>query len=122
MLFDPFKKIVQSSNDIYIKIKSESDHYNLPLMIEHLVFRANTEKGGYIIDGDIKKILPLVRQAVGLGADIIKADPTIDVRDYHRVVKIAGNMPVLVRGGSRASDRPVIRIFSSALKHQWSRA
>ena len=46
----------------------------MPLMIEPLVMQDNTN-GGYMVDGNIDKILPLVRQAVELGADIIKADP-----------------------------------------------
>lgn len=95
--------------DNILKIKAESDHYQMPVMIEPLVFRPNSEKGGYMVDGDIKKILPLVRQAVELGADIIKADPTKDVDDYHRVVQIAGNTPVLVRGGSKASDEEILK-------------
>ena len=94
--------------DNILKIKPESDYYSMPLMIEPLVFRPNNEKGGYMVDGDIKKILPLVRQAVELGADIIKADPTDDVNEYHRVVEIAGETPVLVRGGSKASDEEII--------------
>ena len=48
-----------------------------------------------LVDGDPEKIVPLVRQAVELGADIIKADPTDDVSVYHRVVEIAGRIPVL---------------------------
>lgn len=95
--------------DNIIKIKSESDKYCMPVMIEPLVFRPNSEKGGYMVDGDIKKILPLVRQAVELGADIIKADPTNDVDDYHRVVEVAGDIPVLVRGGSKASDEEILQ-------------
>jgi len=94
--------------DNILKIKPESDYYSMPLMIEPLVFRPNNEKGGYMVDGDIKKILPLVRQAVELGADVIKADPTEDVNEYHRVVEIAGETPVLVRGGSKASDEEII--------------
>jgi DhnA family fructose-bisphosphate aldolase class Ia len=94
--------------DNILKIKPESDYYNMPLMIEPLAFRPNAENGGYMVDGDIKKILPLVRQAVELGADIIKADPTDDVNEYHRVVEIAGETPVLVRGGSKASDEEII--------------
>ncbi len=90
--------------DNILKIKGESDKYCMPVMIEPLVFRPNSEQGGYMVDGDIKKILPLVRQAVELGADIIKADPTNDLEEYHRIVEIAGNTPVLVRGGSKASD------------------
>ena len=31
------------------------------------------------VDGDVEKIVPLVRQAVELGADVIKADPTDDL-------------------------------------------
>ena len=80
--------------------------YGMPLMIEPLVFRPNAAAGGYMVDGDPQKIIPLVRQAVELGADIIKADPTDDVSVYHRVVEIAGGIPVLVRGGGKAEARP----------------
>ncbi len=68
-----------------------------------------TQAGGYMVDGDLDKILPLVRQAVELGADIIKADPTDDVSVYHRVVEIAGRIPVLVRGGGKAPDAEILR-------------
>ena len=63
----------------------------------------------YGVDGDVEKIVPLVRQAVELGADVIKADPTDDIGDYDRVIEIAGNIPVLVRGGGRASDEEILR-------------
>ena len=43
-----------------------------------------------MVDGDPEKIIPLVRQAVELGADIIKADPTDDVGVYHKVIETAG--------------------------------
>src|SRR3954447_8304147 len=91
-----------------LRIKPECDRYAMPLMIEPLVFRPNAEAGGYMVDGDLDKILPLVRQAVELGADIIKADPTDDVGVYHRVVEIAGRIPVLVRGGGRAPDEEIL--------------
>lgn len=91
-----------------LKIKPVADRYGMPLMIEPLVFRANAEVGGYQVDGDPAKIIPLVRQAAELGADIIKADPTDDVNDYHRVVETAGSIPVLVRGGGRASDEEIL--------------
>lgn len=95
--------------DNIIKIKTEADYYGMPLMIEPLVFRPNSEKGGYQVDGDLKKILPLVRQAVELGADIIKADPCDDVSEYHRVIEIAGETPVLVRGGGKATDEEILQ-------------
>lgn len=91
-----------------IKIKTEADHYKMPLMIEPLVFKPNNGAGGYMVDGDLKKIIPLVRQAVELGADIIKADPCDDLDNYHKVVEIAGDIPVLVRGGGKASDEEII--------------
>ncbi len=92
-----------------LRIKPECDRYAMPLMIEPLVFQPNAKAGGYMVDGDVQKILPLVRQAVELGADIIKADPTDDVSVYHRVVQIAGGIPVLVRGGGKASDSEILQ-------------
>src|SRR5690625_51301 len=66
-----------------LKLKPLCDHYGMPLMIEPLVFQPNEQKGGYMVDGNIELITPLVRQAVELGADVIKADPTDDVEEYH---------------------------------------
>ena len=91
-----------------LRLKPECDHYSMPLMIEPLVFQPNAAKGGYMVDGDLNKILPLVRQAVELGADIIKADPTDDPADYHSVIEIACGIPVLVRGGGKAEDLDVL--------------
>ena len=47
-----------------LKLKPLSDYYGMPMMIEPLVFQSNTKAGGYMVDGDLEKILPLVRQAV----------------------------------------------------------
>lgn len=91
-----------------LKIKQVCEQYAMPLMIEPLVFRPNNEAGGYMVNGDPEKIVPLVRQGVELGADIIKADPTDDVSQYHKIVEIAGRIPVLVRGGGKASDRDIL--------------
>jgi DhnA family fructose-bisphosphate aldolase class Ia len=91
-----------------LSIKPECEVYGMPLMIEPLVFKPNAEKGGYMVDGDIDKILPLVRQATELGADIIKADPTDDPSIYGQVVQ-AARVPVLVRGGGRASDEEILQ-------------
>lgn len=91
-----------------IRLKPEAERYGMPLMIEPLVMQDNTKAGGYMVDGDLDKILPLVRQAVELGADVIKADPCDNVEDYHKVVEIAGHAPVLVRGGGRASEKEIL--------------
>jgi fructose-bisphosphate aldolase, class I len=92
-----------------LALKPMCDTYGMPLMIEPLVFRPNKEAGGYQVNGDPSKIIPLVRQAVELGADIIKADPTDDVNDYHKIVEIAGRIPVLVRGGGKATDEEILQ-------------
>jgi fructose-bisphosphate aldolase, class I len=91
-----------------LRLKPQCDHFGMPLMIEPLVFRPNSAGGGYLVDGDAEKIIPLVRQAVELGADVVKADPTDDVSIYHRVIETAGGIPVLVRGGGKAPEAEIL--------------
>jgi len=100
-----------------LRLKPACDHYGMPLMVEPLVFQPSAKAGGYGVDGDPAKIIPLVRQAVELGADVIKADPTDDVSAYHSVVETAGMIPVLVRGGGRAPE-DVILARTAALLQQ----
>lgn len=82
------------------RVKAECEKYGMPLMIEPLVMQPNTQGQAYMVDGDCQKIVTLVRMARELGADIIKADPTTDAEDFHKVVE-AARCPVLVRGGGR---------------------
>ncbi len=91
-----------------VRLKADCERYGMPLMVEPLVMQDNAKAGGYMVDGDIDKILPLVRQAIELGADIIKADPCDNVAEYHRVVEVAAGKPVLVRGGGRASETEIL--------------
>jgi DhnA family fructose-bisphosphate aldolase class Ia len=100
-----YRQCLQNIN----RLKPECERYGMPLMIEPLVMQPNEMAGGYIVDGDPEKIVPLVRQAVELGADVIKADPTTDEQDYHRVIEVAGDIPVLVRGGSKASEEEILQ-------------
>lgn len=90
-----------------LAIKPVCDRYGMPLMIEPLVLRTPADDGAYAVDGDADKIVALVRQAVEMGADIIKADPTDDPAEYHRVIEVA-RVPVLVRGGGRVGDREIL--------------
>ena len=89
-------------------LKTQADKAGMPLMVEPLVMQSNHQAGGYMVDGDIKKIKPLVRQAVELGADVIKADPTQNIEEYHQVIEVASGIPVLVRGGGRATDDEIL--------------
>ncbi len=91
-----------------LKLKPQADFYGMPMMVEPLVFQPNADGGGYRVNGDLTQITYLVRQAVELGADIIKADPTDDVGLYHEVVRVAGGIPVLVRGGGKVGDREIL--------------
>lgn len=89
------------------RLRAEATRYGMPLMVEPLVMKRG--ESGYGVNGDVTRIRALVRQAVELGADVIKADPTDDLADYHLVVEVAGRVPVLVRGGGRVSDEEVLR-------------
>ena len=99
------------------ELKPVCERYGMPLMIEPLVFMPNEKAGGYMSDGDTQTILGLVRQAVELGADVIKADPTANVEEYHRIVETAAGIPVLVRGGGKVTDQEILA-RTEALLHQ----
>jgi class I fructose-bisphosphate aldolase len=91
------------------RLRPECERLGMPLMVEPLVMRTEGGTGGYLVDGDIDLIVPLVRQAVELGADIIKADPCDELSEYHRVIETAAGVPVLVRGGGRLPTEELLR-------------
>ena len=98
------------------RVRADCEKYGMPLMIEPLVMQPVTEHGGYMVDGDTEKIVTLTRLAREMGADIVKADPTTNAEDFHRVVE-AARCPVLVRGGGKEDLRGVFD-KSSALMRQ----
>lgn len=87
-------------------LRTECDKYGMPMMIEPLVMQTNDVRGGYQVDGNIKLMVPLIRQARELGADVIKADPSDNPDDYYAVIE-AARCPVLVRGGGKADLKSV---------------
>lgn len=91
-----------------LNAKVDCEKYGMPLMVEPLVMKQSS-KGGYEVNGDLDKIIPIVRQAVELGADVIKADPCDDASQYHEVIQTATGIPVLVRGGGRVDDDELLR-------------
>jgi DhnA family fructose-bisphosphate aldolase class Ia len=90
------------------RLKNAADAAGMPLMVEPLVMQDNAKAGGYMVNGDLDLVRTLVRQAVELGADVIKADPTDDISQYHKVIEAASGIPVLVRGGGRVSDAEIL--------------
>lgn len=96
-----------------MRLRAECDGAGMPLMVEPLIMKPNDVAGGYMVDGNIDKIMAVVRQAVELGADVIKADPTDATSEYHRVIEVASGVPVLVRGGGKA---PVDEILARTEK------
>jgi fructose-bisphosphate aldolase, class I len=74
-----------------------------------------SERGGYMVDGDCDKIVTLTRLAREMGADTIKADPTDNAEDFHKVVE-AARCPVLVRGGGKEDLRLVFDKSAALMK------
>jgi DhnA family fructose-bisphosphate aldolase class Ia len=109
---DLFRQCVQNIS----RVRADCDRYGMPLMIEPLVMQPVTEHGGYMVDGDADKIVTLTRLAREMGADIVKADPTSNAEDFHRVVE-AARCPVLVRGGGK-EDLSAVFAKSAALMQQ----
>lgn len=99
---DLFRQCVQN----IARVRADCEKYGLPLMIEPLAMLPVDTHGGYMVDGDAEKIVTLTRLAREMGADIVKADPTTNPDDFHRVVE-AARCPVLVRGGGKEDLRAV---------------
>jgi DhnA family fructose-bisphosphate aldolase class Ia len=98
------------------RLRADCEKYGMPLMIEPLVMApVDGGKGGYAVDGDATKIVTLARVARELGADIIKADPTTNPEEFHKVVEVA-RCPVLVRGGGKEDLRQVLRKTEALLR------
>jgi fructose-bisphosphate aldolase, class I len=107
-------ELVEACIENVSELRAACDEVAMPLMVEPLAMRPGA--GGYEADGDAEKIVALVRQAVELGADVVKADPTDDLDEYGRVVQVAGRCPVLVRGGGRVSDEEILRRTEAVLE------
>lgn len=90
-----------------LALQPQCQRYGLPLSIEATAFRS-PERGGLLIpDRDLDTVMPMVRQAVELGADLIQTQSTSDLGSFRKVVEASG-VPVLLRGGGRQPDREVL--------------
>lgn len=98
------------------RLRADCERAAMPLMVEPLVMQPNSAGGAYMVDGNIDKIMALVRQAAELGADVIKADPCDRLEDYHRVIEVASGVPVLVRGGGKVGLSEVLRRTQTVMR------
>jgi DhnA family fructose-bisphosphate aldolase class Ia len=88
--------------------RAACDRFGLNLMVEPIPF-VRTD-GRYHDVADPGRLVPLVRQAVEAGADIIKAGILADEAEMRRAVKVCDGVPYLARGGSKADDRAVLEL------------
>lgn len=87
-------------------VKADCEQYGMPLMVEPIPFERRD--GRYVDVADESRLVPMVRQAIEAGADVIKAGilPTAD--GMQRAVRVCGDTPYLARGGSKGDDRDVL--------------
>ncbi|MCL4784127.1 MAG: aldolase [Bryobacterales bacterium] len=90
-------------------LRAECERMAMPLMVEPLVLEPSLEGAGYRSSGYSRTITVLVRQAVELGADVIKTDACDPAREFGRIVEASGGKPLLVRGGTRKALPELLR-------------
>jgi class I fructose-bisphosphate aldolase len=88
------------------RLRAESTPAGMPVMVEPLAMKPGPR--GYESDGTTTVVATLVRQAVELGADVVKADPTDVLEEYPHVLDAAAAVPLLVRGGGRVDEEALI--------------
>jgi DhnA family fructose-bisphosphate aldolase class Ia len=89
------------------RLKPQCERYGMPMMVEPMLLLPDGQ-GGYKVNPDIQKTIALARQAVELGADIVKADIAESLDEYHLVVQAAAPRPLLPRGGPRVTDHEIL--------------
>jgi DhnA family fructose-bisphosphate aldolase class Ia len=100
---DLYRQCVQN----ILSIKPLCERQGMPLMVEPMILIMD-EKGQYKFNSDIQQTVALARQAVELGADIVKADVAENLDEYHLVVEASTPKPLLPRGGARVSDHEIL--------------
>jgi class I fructose-bisphosphate aldolase len=87
-------------------LRAQCEAVGMPLLVEILAMTDN--HGIPLVQTAAADIAPLVRQAMELGADIIKADPTVPSGDFTKIIDAAAGIPVLASGGIKAPDAEVL--------------
>ena len=91
------------------KLRPECDRFGMPLMVEPLVLLP--APNGRVLESSLNAhaIASLTRQAVEMGADLIKADPCDDPDEFAQIVEAASGRPVLVRGGATVNTDSLVK-------------
>ncbi|NOY57121.1 MAG: aldolase [Actinobacteria bacterium] len=95
-------------------LRAACDLAAMPLMVEPLVMRP--DGGAYTGVRDVDRIKALARQAVELGADVVKADPSDPADRYGDVIEACAPIPVLVRGGGKVDSAELFRRTAAVLE------
>ncbi|MCU0229058.1 MAG: aldolase [Bryobacterales bacterium] len=82
------------------QLRGVCDRFGMPLMVEPLVMLP--APNGRMLESSLNAhaITMLTRQAVEMGADLIKADAPDEPSEFASIVEAASGKPVLVRGGA----------------------
>ena len=93
-------------------MRDRCEAVGMPLIVEPIAFawkdQAEDGSRGLKMDTRLSVTLPLVRLAMELGADVIKADMTSDPEDFSTLIKVCSPRPVLVRGGAKGEWEAVL--------------
>ena len=85
-------EIGQQCVENILSIRRESERCSMPVMVEPLVFQPNERSGGYAVDGDPDKIVPLVRQAVEMGIPVPAMSSALAFYDGYRHERLPANL------------------------------
>ena len=87
------------------KVKRACQRVGMPMMVEPVPLKRDSKRNVYVADDSLTHVELLVRQAVEMGASIIKSMPTANPHDFHKIVETSMGIPVLALGGGRISDK-----------------
>ena len=93
-------------------LRAACDRAGMPMMVEAVPLAPAAR--GYDVQRDPDRLIGLARQAVELGADLVKSDPLPDPEDFKRLVRVA-RVPLLVRGGGRIEEGELIPVTEAVL-------
>jgi class I fructose-bisphosphate aldolase len=96
-----------------MRLRTACDRAGMAMMVEPVPMAPAT--AGYDVHRDPERLRGLVRQAVELGADVIKCDPLPGAEDFARLV-LTARVPVLVRGGGRVAVEELLELTAGVLE------